>query len=209
MGILTAEQMEKRKRINKRIFLIFGVTLILMLAVGIFSEKPATKPEAAMTPEQKLARHLETVKKLDGSITEVKFWDTGKGTRTLGIFYAKDIAFKTFYTIGMNCEDISKKLVQKNLVDDKTKVLYFVHVPTVDKLGNKGTGLAMKIAWDGATLRKINWSSMFPPMFMNLCESVEMRPLLYADFREFAQDKDNATEFDSFIRTVLASHNNL
>lgn len=189
---------------------ILGIFIFLVL-LGAFSgkDKPAATDappaiSAAPLTQDEIKENLKaSIRKLDSSITQVDIYPQGDGKRTFNIFFTTDILFNPFLTMGKACKDMAKKMVEKGMITPNENVLFFVHVPTVDKLGNEGTGLAMKVAWSGDILTQINWKNMYGAEFLNLAYSADILGLMGREFEEFLQDADNIVEYEQFLRTVL------
>lgn len=160
-------------------------------------------PAAPLTQDEINANLEASIRKLDSSITQVDIYSQGDGTRTVNVFFTTSILVKPIYSIGLECKNLAKKMVKKGMITPNENVLFFVHVATIDKLGNKGTGLAMKIAWSGDILTQINWENMFSPQFLNLAYSAEISGLISREFEELIQDADSVVEYEQFLRTVL------
>lgn len=133
-----------------------------------------------------------TVTRLDGG----KRWD---------LFIKQESVFsRVVYEVGLTLESIAKGMVQDKLVSPSDSFLFFVEVPTVDKYGQSNSLLGMKIAWSGEDLLKINWRQMFPPQFLNLASSVELRPVLRGDVINLARDPEAAAEYKDFLIKALS-----
>ena len=123
------------------------------------AEEPVVSQPVVLTDEQKAAQ----IQKSNSKITEVQVLVTANGGKVWSVFVKETIFSNAIYEAGMLLSDISKKLAKEKLVDPKDEFLFFVNVPTTDKYGRSGEGLAMKIAWQGDELLKIDWKNMFPP----------------------------------------------
>ena len=176
----------------KGLFVIF----VLMMIVGHFAKDDKTTDDPTAPFETRIAS-------IDERITKVDIWPQADGSRVIYIFYDPKIVLKPVYTIGMETQKIAEKVVKRNIVDANTHLLFFVHVPTQDKYGNKGKSLGMKILWAGQTLTQINWSNMHAPGWLNLASSVELRPVMHQSFNEFAMDPDYQQQCPNFIRLAL------
>lgn len=162
--------------------------------------EPVVSQPMILTEEQKAAQ----IKKNNSKITEVQVVVTANGEKVWSIFVKETIFSNVIYETGMLLSDISKKLIKEKLVEPKDEFLFFVNVPTTDQYGRSGEGLAMKIAWQGEDLLKIDWKNMFPPMFLNLASRVELRPIVRADVAKLAQDPKEAAEYRGFLVKALA-----
>lgn len=202
----------EKKPMSKKSKIIWSIVTLLLIGFFLIpnngEEKSdkidfVTAMQEASTPEEKMAIYKDAVKNIDNDISEVNLTSTVDNRKTLSIFYTKDIAFKTIYTIGMNTQKMAQELVEQNRIDNQTDVLFFVRVPTLDNLGNEGTGLAMKIEWNGQTLNKIQWKNMFAPQFLNLAQYVEIRPLIKQEVVDLYQDVDSRNEYAHFLQEAL------
>lgn len=174
-------------------------------AAAIEAEKnKATEAEKAKTAaKEAVEKRIREIKKVDSKITDVRVSHTDEGDVWSVFVTQGTIVSDIIYETGMFLQRISEELVDEKLVQPSDEFLYFVHVPTEDQYGRSGVGLAMKIAWKGEDLLKINWKNMFPPKFLNLASRVELRHMVRNDIAKLAGNPKEAAQYKEFLVKVL------
>ena len=191
-----AENKKAVKKANK-ISTVFFVIIAVFLGVWLFSgdeEKiDLTNPVSV----------IEFIKNTDNEINKVEAFTNVDGGVNYLVFASYEIAFSPIKSIALNVFRSTKKMAEAGIFSPNDDIVYFVHVPSVDKFGNEGTSLALKLTWQGQYLNRIDWKNADSRLFLNLASKVELSPIIHQDMQEFILDKDNQEVFAPFIMKVV------
>lgn len=174
-----------------------NIKIFLFLIVAVFS-LAACGPDTS-TPEGIKEAMLAT----SDNIRKVDMVTTAQGAKSWVVFYDFTGSVDPVFMAGDEIMRATKDMINDKLIMPGDDITYIVHVDTVDKFGNKGTDVAMKLTWTGDNLNKINWNNMNSWDFTNLAESVIIRPIFYNEFVEFLKKPEHRKNNQEFIKRAV------
>lgn len=162
---------EKTKMTTKLAIAVWAIVIGIALATCGESDEQKRKKEAAFSAlpfEQK-------VMSLSSSITEVR---GDEAHDALMVFYNKK-AIWDGNNWAWNFFGTAKTVLSKvNTLDPAVqykRVVFMVHYPTRDNLGNEGSTLGMKAFYIMSTLEGAKWENMFESDLANLVSDVQFK----------------------------------
>ncbi|MBC7954061.1 MAG: hypothetical protein H7Z12_19865 [Rhodospirillaceae bacterium] len=148
---------------------------------------------------------IERVEDLSRRIVKVEKTNVlGKGERLEITYFEKDILSEKAFVSGLAFDAIKiNKGIVANWPDKYFEVLYFFKAPTTDKFGQSGDALALKVKWDVADLKKVNWDNFTAWGMLSIASDVQFKPLGRQAVTAYCSDEDNLRYAIDFCRRLI------
>lgn len=180
---LTEEEAARRKKTNIRTFKIFGVFMVLLVAIVVLGEN-AEKQTSGNEPAGNDNPENTQIKKLSNKVSNVEIIDI-EGKEKNGVIRVAniDLNFESVWSeesyllsAGSEAMAISEKIVKK-FPSEYTSLRFSFFAPTVDKYGNSTQENMFSILINMETLKKINWGNLLYQRFLNLTHLHDVTPI--------------------------------